>query len=101
MDNTVRTTISTTYKHVDGWHVFASDELAGLYVASKDLATAFRDVAPSIQALLKLDEGIDCMVAPEVPFDEWLAAVRGVASDFDDHVPTRRRFVVYSGIGCA
>ena len=92
-----KTSIETTYKSVDGWHVFMSDELPGLYVASRDLDAAYRDVAPSIQALLKLDEGVDCTVSPEVSLAVFLASVRGVDADFDDLPLTSRRFGVF---GC-
>ena len=90
----VKTSISTTYKSVDGWHVFVSEDLPGLYVASKDLYSAYHDVAGSIQALLKLDEGIECSVSPEVPLNEFLAMVRGVGTEHDDFVLTNRRFAV-------
>jgi hypothetical protein len=90
----VKTSISTTYRAVDGWHVFVSDDLPGLYVASKDLYSAYHDVAGSIQALLKLDEGVDCSVAPEVPLQDFLAMVRGGEMDNGNIVPEARRFCV-------
>lgn len=67
-----KTSICVEYKFVDGWHVFASEALPGLYVASQDAKKAFDDVAPSIQMLLKLDEGIDCEVETEPGFEEFL-----------------------------
>jgi len=90
----VKTSISTSYRAVDGWHVFVSDDLPGLYVASKDLCSAFHDVANSIQVLLKLDEGIDCTVAPEVSLQDFLAVVRGGDADSGNTVPVARRFCV-------
>ena len=92
-----KTTILTTYKNAEGWHVFMSDDLPGLYVASRDLSVAYDDVARSIQLLLKLDEGLDCTVSPELPLQEFIAFAHGVSSDWDDVVKTNRRFVV-SGI---
>ena len=94
-EHTVKTSVSITYTAKDGWHVFASDELPGLYVASRDLATAYNDVGRSIEALLMLDEGIACVVEPEVAMDEFLAALRGLPSDNADYMPTVRRFAVY------
>ena len=90
----VKTSISTTYRAIDGWHVFVSDDLPGLYVASKDLYSAYHDVANSIQSLLKLDEGIDCTVSPEVSLQDFLAALRGGAADNGNVVLPKRRFCV-------
>ena len=90
----VKTSISTTYRTVEGWHVFVSDDLPGLYVASKDLQSAYDDVVRSIQSLLKLDEDVDCEVFPEVPLDEFLAMLRGVQSENADAVQVHRRFAV-------
>ena len=63
--------------------------------AGKDLGVAFDDVAPSIEALLKLDEGIDCTFRPETSLNEFLAAMRGVAVDGDDCPALHRRFAVH------
>ena len=90
----VKTSIVTTYRAEDGWHVFVSDDLPGLYVASKDLYSAYHDVAPSIQALLKLDEGVDCTVAPEVSLQDFLAMVRGSEGENGNVVLENRRFCV-------
>ena len=68
----VMTSVCVKYKYVDGWHVFASDDVEGLYVASKDAKLAFDDVGPSITLLLKLNEGIECVVKPEMPFANFL-----------------------------
>lgn len=60
----------------DGWHVFTSDELPGLYVASNDAETAYNDVAPSIEKLLLLDEGVECTIRPELPFAAFVSMLR-------------------------
>lgn len=64
--------ISTHYKLVDGWHVFQSDELPGLYVASMDAERAFNDVGPSIELLMKLNHGVKLSARPELPFLDFL-----------------------------
>ncbi len=87
------TSICVTYRSADGWHVFESPELPGLCVASKDPEAAYNDVAPSIQALLKLDEGIDLQVRPEQPLREFLAALRGEERNAL-HVLASRRFSI-------
>ena len=96
MKYTVRTSIAATYKVVDGWHIFVSEELPGLCVASPDLALAYEDVAQSIQALLELDEGVRCTVVPELPLEEFIARAKGVSSEQDDFIPPVRRFSVRS-----
>jgi hypothetical protein len=95
---TFNTTVSARYKNVEGWHVFQSDDLPGLYVASKDARKAFDDVALSIQTLVRLDEGIDCEVVPEKSFHEFIALVRksGEANNQSPVVLTSKRYVLTS-----
>lgn len=76
------TSICVRYKNVEDWHVFESEELPGLYVASKDRQKAYEDVPQSITLLLRLIEGIDCTVTPELTFKEFVAKLR-VAKDKD------------------
>ncbi|GEM_PF-3233013 len=44
--------VSVKYRQVSGWHVFTSEDVPGLYVASPDAIRAYNDVGPSIQRLL-------------------------------------------------
>lgn len=74
MTEHAKTSICAHYKSVDGWHVFYSDELPGLYVASKDAEAAFMDVAPAIEKLLHLDEGIQCRAFPLMSLQDFLDA---------------------------
>ena len=71
-----KTSICVRYKCVDDWHVFQSEEVPGLYIASRDARLAFEDVAPAIKLLMKLNEGVDCEVVPEASFKEFIAAAR-------------------------
>lgn len=96
MERSVNTSITALYKVVDGWHVFVSPELPGLYVASQDLAKAYNDVARSIEMLLSLDSGIKCAASPDLPLDEFVATVKGRKLDSDSYVPAERRFSVHS-----
>ncbi len=92
---TFTTSISTVYKQVDGWHVFMSDQLPGLYVASRDLETAWRDVGPSIQTLLMLDMGVQCTVMAETTLEDFIAQARGERAEGEaDYVSQHRRFAV-------
>jgi len=47
--------ILVEYENVDGWYIFSSNDLIGLYVASKQLEVALNDVAPAIEKLVLLN----------------------------------------------
>ena len=64
--------IDVQYRHVEGYHVFTSEDVYGLYVASKDARKAFDGVAPALAALLGRNYEIDAVVEPAVPFAEFL-----------------------------
>lgn len=68
--------IRIRYKFVDGWHIFSSRDVRGLYVASKDAERAFRDVGPSIETLLRLSSGQRFKAEPLLPFDEFMRRAR-------------------------
>lgn len=72
----ITSSICVEYKYREGWHIFTSEEVFGLYVASKDQELAYNDVATSIQLLLELNEGIKCDVHPELTFKEFLKVAR-------------------------
>ena len=38
-------TINVQYKNIEGYHVFTSDDVDGLYIASKDPRKAFKAAA--------------------------------------------------------
>lgn len=93
---TAKTSICAKYKNVAGWHIFQSDELPGMYVASREAERAYNDIAPSIELLLKLDEGIACTAIPEVSFHEFIAAFKHHKDDDQDLslVLSDKRFIV-------
>jgi hypothetical protein len=70
------TSFKVDYKNVQGWHVFTSEALPGLYVASEDPERAYDDVAGAIALLVELDTGIACQVTPELPFAEFVESHR-------------------------
>lgn len=94
------TSISVSYKSQEGWHVFQSDQLPGLYVASKNAKRAYDDVAPSIQKLVMLDEGIECQVVPEASYEEFVASMKHAAPVSRHAYPTMmsQRFVLTSAV---
>lgn len=63
------------YKNVDGVHVFTSEDLPGLYIASKDDEAAYRDVAEGIKLLVRLDYGMECEVSPAMTPEEFFGHV--------------------------
>lgn len=67
-----KTSIKVQYKFADDWHVFFSDDLAGLYVASKNPRKALKDVVPAIEQLIELDGGVKVRVEIEPPMSEFL-----------------------------
>lgn len=73
---TVETSICAKYKTVDGWHIFESDDLPGLYIASKDAERAYNDIGPAIEKLIRLDEGLAVKVSAEKSYREFLNAVK-------------------------
>ncbi len=66
-------TIDVSYRYVDGYHVFTSNEVRGLYVASMDARKAYNDVAVLLKELVEQKVKASCMVEAVLPFEEWLA----------------------------
>ena len=64
--------ITVAYQTREGWHLFTSDQMDGLFVASPDLKTAFEDVPNAVSMLLKLDHDFDCVVQPQLSYEEFL-----------------------------
>lgn len=62
--------ITVTYRSDGEWHLFTSDQIDGLCVASQNLEMAFDDVPVAVQGLLKLDHDVDCKV-------EWTLTYTG------------------------
>jgi len=92
---TIETSVCAKYKNIDGWHIFESDEMPGLYVASMDAERSYNDVCVVIAGLMRLDHGIDCKVKPELPFREFLASiVKDQPKEQTSLVMSDRRFVL-------
>lgn len=97
---TVNTSICARYKFSEGWHIFDSDELPGLYVASRDPEQAFKNVAQVIEGLFKLDHGVEITVVPEMPVKEFLSRIASHDESNDDAplVMSDRRFHVVGAL---
>lgn len=65
-------TIAVKYEFKNGYHIYTSDDVCGLYVASKDPERAFNHVAASIEKLIKLNDGLDSQVAPTRAYHEFV-----------------------------
>jgi hypothetical protein len=74
------TSFRVDYKSREGWHVFTSASLPGLYVASQDPKKAYEDIGGAIAKLVELDTGIACRVTPELSFAEFVQAHQRKAS---------------------
>lgn len=92
-----KTSICVSYKNTDGWHVFASDDLPGLYIASQDALTAYNDISDAIEKLLKLNQGITVKAEPELSFEEFIRAASSEEKALErPMVLSSKRYVVYA-----
>ena len=64
--------ISVRYRFTDGYHIFTSKDVRGLYVASRDPRKAYDDVAEVLQALATKQSGVEVEIVPTMSFEEWL-----------------------------
>ena len=69
----VATEIRVNRRQRDGWSVYTSPDLPGLYVASKNDREAYEDVPLAIQMLFRLDYQIDVSVSHKVDYDNFVA----------------------------
>jgi len=95
------TSVCVNYTYAEEWHVFRSDDLNGLYVASKDARRSFDDVASAIEKLIFLDEGVQCTVKPEMTFDKFISCVKARDCEKDKNTAetlymTDKRYMVYA-----
>lgn len=91
--------ICVNYKNVDGWHVFQSDEIHGLYVASKDARKSYDDVKVAIEKLIFLNENLNCTVQPELTFEEFISSMKGDEQEiYNSNYPimSNKRYAVYA-----
>lgn len=68
--------IDVTHKVVEGYHVFESMQMPGLYIAHPDPLSAFKAVGPAIEKLVKLDTGMTCTAVPDIPFEVFISKTR-------------------------
>jgi hypothetical protein len=69
------TSVEVRYKNIAGWHVFESEELPGLYVASPDPEKAFNDIPEAIKTLLNIASGKNFDVEMEMSYMEFMRRI--------------------------
>lgn len=65
-------TVDVDYSYRDGFHIFTSADIKGLYVAHRDAEAAFNGVAKAIALLLRLNEAIECKVEPSASLEDFI-----------------------------
>jgi hypothetical protein len=65
--------VTVKYEQVGTWHVFTSDDVRNLFVASHDLMRAYNDVAVSLRKLVLRNEGAEYSFRPRISPDEFLS----------------------------
>lgn len=94
--------VTVQYRTREGWHLFTSEQMDGLFVASPDLEAAFNDVPVAIEKLLKLDHDFDCIVQPKLDFGAFCAlteAHRAAQEAVDKRLEEQRRDAFFFTIG--
>lgn len=87
--------IRVNYRFIDGYHVYTSDDVYGLYVANRDAVCAYAAIAPSLEKLIQLNEGISCHVEPALTFSELVRSARNPDQPIL-HEITSRSFVAHA-----
>jgi hypothetical protein len=88
-------TIRVVYRFIDGYHVYTSDDVHGLYVAHQDARQAYEAVAPSLEKLIQLNDGIVCRVEPALTYSELVRSARHPDQPLIAEV-TSRSFVAHA-----
>lgn len=65
--------INIAYQCEDGYHLFTSDDIFGLFVGGNDLDEAFDSISPMIERLMKLNHDIECTAQPTITLPQYLA----------------------------
>ena len=72
--------ITVTYRTDGNWHLFTSDQIDGLCVASPNLEMAFEDVPVAVRELLKLDHDVTCKVSWNLTYMGFLRELHRFAT---------------------
>lgn len=55
--------VPVEYQNIDGYHIFTSDAIFGLYIASKDAGKALNQICPTIERLVQHNHGLSFKAA--------------------------------------
>lgn len=70
--------VTVSYRETeDGWHIFTSNDVPNLLVASPDRMRAFNDVPRVLRRLHRFTTGIECTFTPEYSAEEFFGRLRG------------------------
>lgn len=73
MSEIAPTTVKVQYRNLEGYHVFTSEQVFGLYVASKSADRALDQLQPALETLLFRNYGVKCGLEPAAEFGEFIA----------------------------
>lgn len=90
MPKVSQATVAVEYRFIDGYHVFTSRDVYGLYVASRDPRKAYDAVAPAIKQLLSVNEGVSCSVEATLSLQQFLEALRKPGSASPEQLGPRQ-----------
>lgn len=75
----IPTTIKVEYRNVDGYHIYTSKDVYGLYIADKNPETAFENVSGALEFLIQENYGIECNVEPAQTFEQLRSAIEATS----------------------
>ena len=87
--------VTVDYTEREGWHVFTSEDMQGLYVATNDLKSAFVEVPAAIKVLMQLNYDLDCEVRPAKTFAEFAGALHDSNHERPFRTMTSRPYAVF------
>lgn len=64
-------TVRVSYRNLEGVHVFSSDDVAGFYVANRDLNEAYACVSAGLRELHRANTGEDVAFEAAMPFEDF------------------------------
>jgi hypothetical protein len=64
------------YREIEGYHIFTSPDVFGLYIATKDAARAQAQIAPAVVELLKLNEKLVGSIECTPQLGDFIATFR-------------------------
>lgn len=64
-------TVAVDYREEDGWHMFFSKEIVGLFVAGPDRVKAYNQVPAVLEKLARLNDGQSCSYSPVISAEDF------------------------------